>query len=121
MKVETTMSSYLHVIDGRLRIKVPEVKRTPHKATDVVQSLRKLEGVSYASANPTTGNVLVIFEPEVTTPERIVEVMREVGCFQVDPLASQRAASPKGGQWLTERFLQSVFETALQHVLLALI
>jgi copper chaperone CopZ len=115
------MSSYLHVIDGRLRIKVPEVKRAPHMATAVVQSLQKLEGVIYVRANPITGNVLVIFEPGIVSPEHIVQIMQQEGCFQSDPLATASSSSGRASRQLGEKLLQSVFETALQHVILALI
>lgn len=114
------MSSYLHVIDGRLRIKVPEVKRAPHRATAVVQALQQLDGVTYVRANPTTGNVLVFFDSGTVSPERIVQMMRQEGCWQSDTLAAT-SSTAASGQQLRDKLLQSVFETAIQHVILALI
>lgn len=48
---------------GRLRLHLPE---------PAVAELRKLPGVREVKANPLTGNVLVRFDPETTTAERVL-------------------------------------------------
>ena len=58
------MSSYLHVMDGRLRVKVPETRRSVAKALHVEQLIQTLPGIIRVTANPTTGNVLVLFDSE---------------------------------------------------------
>jgi copper chaperone CopZ len=116
------MNSYLHVLDGRLRIKVPEVKRAPLKAADVVRTLRNLEGVTYVQANPTTGSVLVLFESGLITPEQIVQALQQIGCLATTAPAGEQNSTQKGiGQKLTETVVQTLFERAVQQVILALI
>ena len=92
------MNTYLHVLDGRLRIKVPEVKGDPLKASKVVGTLRKLRGVTYVHANPTTGSVVVLFEPEVISPEQIVQVLRETGCLMDARHVSQQVTEQNGAR-----------------------
>jgi copper chaperone CopZ len=113
---------YLHVLDGRLRIKVPEVKGAPLKASKVMGALSKIRGVTYVQANPTTGSVLVLFESEVISPEQIVQALRQTGCLLNTGIVSTQGGKPEGvGQRLAETLLHSVFEAAIQRAILSLI
>ena len=116
------MNTYVHVLNGRLRIKVPEVKRAPKKAAEVVQGLQELQGVSSVRANPTTGNVLVLFEPDIIDTQQIIQALHELGCLSNLHASIWQNASAQGARSkLSERLLQSVFETAIQQVIMALI
>jgi copper chaperone CopZ len=116
------MNPYIHVLDGRLRIKVPEVKRAPRKAAEVVRAFQSVHGVTYVQANPTTGSVLVLFESSRITPEQIVQALRDMGCLSTAVQTDGHQGVEKGiGQKLTETVVQSLFETAVQHVITALI
>jgi hypothetical protein len=117
------MNAYLqHVIDGRLRIKVPEIKRAPLKALEVVQALRRLHGIHDVQPNPTTGSVLVLFESEVIGPEQIVLTLQCLGCLVYTSPTAPEPRSHKGvGQKLAEVLVQSIFELAVQRAVLALI
>jgi hypothetical protein len=55
---------YVHVIDGRVRVKVPEVKRSPAFARRVEDLFGSVEGIHQVRANPVTGNVLFLHDPE---------------------------------------------------------
>lgn len=116
------MNTYIHILEGRLRIKVPEVKGAPLKASEIIDVLQRNEGVTYVRANPTTGSVLVLFNSEVITAKQIVQALQDIGCL-AHPYTSflqnapQSTSSPK----MIERLLQSVFETAVQQAILALI
>jgi copper chaperone CopZ len=117
------MSPYLlHVLDGRLRIKVPEVKRAPLKAAEVTHALQRLHGITYAHANPTTGNVLVFFEPRTVGPRQIEQALRDIGCLTDSGSVAPAGITRKGvGQKLAETLVQSVFEMAVQRAITTLI
>jgi copper chaperone CopZ len=116
------MNPYIHILDGRLRIKVPEVKYAPLKAAEVVRALQSVHGVTHAQANPTTGSVLVLFNSSFITPEQIVQTLRDIGCFATTVQTSEHQSVEKGiGQKLTETVVQSLFETAVQRMIMALI
>jgi copper chaperone CopZ len=101
---------------------VPEVKRAPLKAAEVVRALRSVCGVTYVQANPTTGSVLVLFESSLITPEQIVQALRDIGYLTTAVPTGGHHGVEKGiGQRLTETVVQSLFETAVQHVIMALI
>ncbi|MGA7578457.1 MAG: hypothetical protein ACLQUW_05870 [Desulfobaccales bacterium] len=52
--MNAVVSTYVHALEGRLRIKLPEIKRAALKALEVERHLRELAGVESVSANPTT-------------------------------------------------------------------
>lgn len=113
--------SYLHIMDGRLRVKVPEVKRSVQKAQHVEQIIASLEGVIRVTANPTTGNVLVLFHAQRLTHSEILITLQ-----QSDYL---RAPAPESSVQFTERLVdtvshaiaRSVAEALMEHAVLALL
>jgi copper chaperone CopZ len=113
---------YLHMLDGRLRVKVPEVKRSRTKALEVEQVLGRLKGVTQVRANPLTGNVLVLYSPQVITPSRILDTLKSVDCFAVSG-RSRQAAHPLHAVYhhVSRSVVQSVAEIALERAFLALL
>jgi Heavy metal associated domain 2 len=70
---------YLHVTEGRLRIKVPEVKRSPARARQIEGLFRKVEGIHEVRANPITGNVLFLHDPERIAVREILGALIAAG------------------------------------------
>jgi copper chaperone CopZ len=98
-----------------LRIKLPHVKGSPHRALAVEQLLRGLDGVTDVTANPTTGNVLVLFTSAVIGQHDIIAALQTSG-----HLSGDHAAAP-GRQSLTSLIVHSALELALERLVLALI
>jgi copper chaperone CopZ len=111
----TTISPYLHILDGRLRIKLPQVKGAPQRALAVEQLLLGLDGVTDVTANPTTGNVLVLFTAAVIGQHDIITTLQETGYL------SDNHAAAHGRTSLTSMIMQSVIELALERLVLRLI
>ncbi len=72
-------TSYVHALEGRLRIKIPRVKGAARKAQEVERHLRQSAGVEDVSANPTTGNVLILYNSRLIDHEDIISSLTEVG------------------------------------------
>ncbi len=88
---------YLHSIEGRLRIKVPGVKRSPATAALIERQLGQLEAIREVRANPTTGNVLVLYEPGGMGPTRIIEELSSRGYLRGPrPTPARGAEVPHG-------------------------
>jgi hypothetical protein len=104
------------MIEGRLRIKVPEVKGSPDQARLVETSLVELAGVSYVKANVLTGNVLVLFESDVTNHYHIIGIMKDLGCFSKTLKRTHRHTS----RW-SEAVVGPVAQMVLERAILALI
>jgi copper chaperone CopZ len=107
---------YLHILDGRLRVKVPEVKRSPEKALQVEEALRSVNGVTHVKANSTTGNVLVLFETELVTHDHIVEKLKSINCLTVVRLASHQSGARVG-----DILVRSIAELLLERAVVALL
>jgi hypothetical protein len=106
---------YVHILDGRLRVKVPEVKRSRSKAILVERVLRRMRGVTHVKANPLTGNVLVLFRPQQLDVTGILAALRGLDCF------SQKAASPQWHSRVSQFVVKSVAEIVFERAILALL
>jgi len=120
------ISSYVHALDGRLRIKIPEVKNAPLKAREVEHHLKLLPGVEQVSANPVTGNVLILYNPNLISQAEIVLALRELGYLQEQPSQGSKAAGSAQNQdhfltKVTTTVASALMEAALSRLVAALI
>src|SRR5262245_29226089 len=111
----TSIAPYLHVLDGRVRIKLPQVKGAPRSALAVEQLLGGLEGVTSVTANPITGNVLVLFTAAVIGPQDILATLEQTGY-----LRDNHTPEPRQTRFLSI-VVHSVLGTVLERLVLALI
>lgn len=124
------VQAYLHhAIDGRLRLKVPSVKGSPSKAAQLENQLRSLnEGIERVVVSPTTGSVLITYDPCQIGQAEIFEGLARLGC-RPQAYSHSSAASDPGmpilapgfGRDLARTVLHSTMEFALQRLIYALI
>ena len=74
-------TGYHHRLDGRIRIKAPELKGSPAMASELENQLAELNGVTHVQANPLTGYVLVLFEYEIISHCHIFAVINDLKCL----------------------------------------
>ena len=60
---------------GRIRLAVPGLSDNPSGAAPILARLRALPGIRSVTANPLTGNALVLYEPGCTTPAALRAVL----------------------------------------------
>ncbi|MGA1876235.1 MAG: HMA2 domain-containing protein [bacterium] len=72
-------SSYFHSLNGRMRIKIVEVKGAPDKAGKLKKQLLRLNGIKYLKANPTTGNVLILYDHNLIGEADIISTLQALG------------------------------------------
>ena len=116
------MNSYLHVLDGRIRIKVPKVKHDPCVASAVVRDLEKMAGVTYVRANTKTGNVLVQFDSQITHHNHIIQTLEDT-VYLTRPSTLPSSPSPLQGvgEKLIHLVVKSAVEKAVERVIFTLI
>jgi hypothetical protein len=114
-------STYIHALEGRLRIKVAGVKGTPAGASRVEAHLRSVDGILEVIANPMTGNVLVLYDPGTTHQDAIVGALRALGCLPYKSPGTERASEPQLLLRVARVVAQAATEAALQQALTALI
>jgi len=113
------VSSYVHALEGRLRIKIPEVKGAPSRAREVESHLQLLTGLEEVSANPVTGNVLILYDPSLLREAQIISTLQ-------DDLGYLEEATPRSKgdgmvETLTTVVASSLMEVALTRLVTALI
>jgi copper chaperone CopZ len=109
-------AKYCHIIAGRIRIKVPEVKGCHAMAGEVESQLAKLNGVAHVTANPVTGNVLVLFDSQVISHYHVVAVIKDLNC-----LNGEASVSPRSHNHVSQWLLRSVTELVLERAILAVL
>ena len=109
------LAPYLHVIEGRVRIKLPAIRRSPGTATRVISVLTALHGVEYVKANTLTGNLLILYSSATISVDRIAEALYGLGCLQPSTHAGNHV------QRAMDILLQCLLETALERVFFALL
>jgi copper chaperone CopZ len=118
----TDVPSYLHVMDGRLRVKVPEIKRSVQKALHVEGVLASLEGVIRVTANPTTGNVLVLFHSHLLTHAAIIQTLRQSDYLRAQTtVVSTVRFTEHMVDTVSHAIARSVAEVVMERALLALL
>jgi copper chaperone CopZ len=120
------VSPYVHALNGRLRIKVAEVKGLPVKALEVEGQLRKIDGIDQVKANPTTGNVLILYNPTKIGQYEVLGALQCLGCLRQNGSVwlvarSHNRALEGLSAALTETLVRTTMELALQRLVSALI
>jgi len=74
-------TEYNQVLDGKLRMKVPEVKGSSEMAGEIESQVTKLNGVAHVKANLLTGSVLVLFDSQVISYYEVFAVIQDFMYF----------------------------------------
>jgi len=110
------MTDYLHALDGRMRIKINEVKGSSGSAAEITRYLLSCHGIDQVNANPVTGNVLILYNTKQISQECILKLLQEAGYLhRTSPAPASR------GEGLVAVVAKAVMETALQSMVMALI
>jgi Heavy metal associated domain 2 len=115
---EDRMGYYLHEVPGRVRIKVPALKRNPHAAHTLQGLLKRASGVESVAVNTVTGSVLVQFDPMVITSRTIVALVAREGYLEfAAPVSKRNHEDSVGSQFAmaaSKAVLGLVLDRALQ-------
>jgi len=119
------VSSYVHALEGRLRIKIPEVKGAPLQAREVESHLQLLTGMMEVSANPITGNVLILYDPSLLREDQIISTLKELGYLEETPRIRENTSRNSGQEGAVERLTtfvaSAIMEVALGRLVASLI
>lgn len=75
------MRYYCHHVPGRIRVKLPDLKREPAEAGRVEKIMGGLKGVTAVKVTPLTGSVVVHYDPDRTAHDRILATLQDHGLF----------------------------------------
>jgi hypothetical protein len=115
------VSTYVHALEGRLRIKLLEIKRAVTKAREVERQLQQFTGVDYVSANPTTGNVLILYDPRVIEQRELIFFLMQLGYLSPPMAGSGITYSPSVVERTAATVAVTIMEFAFTQLVGALI
>ncbi len=90
-------TNYFHAIDGRMRIHIAELKGAGAKASETVARLTGLEGILNVTANPTTGNVLIHYDPARMSQGDVFQALWDLGYLRKGKLAPLNSQTNRSG------------------------
>jgi len=73
------MEFYIHEVPGRLRLKIPGLKKNSQIACDIDQSLKNLPGIFSSSANTVTGSLTLHYDTQLIRLDAIVSILMREG------------------------------------------
>jgi copper chaperone CopZ len=115
-------TDYIHALEGRLRIKVPEIKGSPLRAGELEKQVKWQPGIDYIKANPTTGNVLVYYDAEKIGQEHVLKVMQESGYLQFSsPQRLNGSGVNEAKTSIMENLVSSVAQSLMEAALTRLV
>jgi copper chaperone CopZ len=112
---------YMHVLDGRLRIKVPEIKRSPEQALQVEAMIEELKGVISVKANPTTGNVLVLYHSHLLSHADLIGALRQSGYLRMPATSPLSTGTVSFFDTFGHAIARSVTEALMERAILSLL
>ncbi|HEU4682940.1 MAG TPA: hypothetical protein VFS39_00375 [Nitrospira sp.] len=119
--IDRRLPGYYHALEGRLRIYAPQVKRAPQRALFVEMLLGSMDGVVHVRANPTTGNVLVRFEPESLEHADIIRALRKADCLGVEEARPSVPVDHELTKLIRDAVVRSVTDALVTRALSALL
>ena len=77
------MIEYVHSVPGRLRLKLSSIENRPDAAEALRSAAASIDGVTSVSANPTTGSLIVHYQPERLSSLMLLAELERRGHFPV--------------------------------------
>lgn len=103
------MSTYVHHVPGRLRIRSAVVKRNPEAAAFARQRLSAVAGVLSAEVSTVTGSVTLRYDPATISHHAIFAELRRAGYAHGSP-AEEGPASPAGPESVVNGYADVIAE-----------
>ena len=110
----------MHTPAGRLRLKVEAVRGSPDAAQMVEATLRAIPGVLEATANPGTGSVSLLYEPEQIAAPEIHEALQSLEVARAPDQPRAAGVGPQAATWtawIARTVAVVAVEAALQQAL----
>ncbi len=82
----------VHETPGRLRLKIPGLKRNSLITADMQRLFKFLPGIKSTSINTVTGSIIAHYDPELIQPEAIINFLAREG--HID--SAKPISRPKG-------------------------
>jgi len=108
-----------HHLPGRLRLRSAVLRGDARASEEARRHLAEISGVRSASINPSTGSVLLEYDPEVILPSKVADVLATYGYI----IGASELEAEAGSEWadLASSIMDWVFNTLAERLALAVI
>lgn len=106
------MSTYLHHVPGRLRVRLPALARDPRRVVEITALIGAQEGVTAVEFNSRAASLLVRYDPARLGPEVLLERLRVAGAMGLGPTAP--AAAEAFGTAVGKVLVGALFQRSLK-------
>ncbi len=120
------MSTYIHNVPGRMRVKIPHMKRNQSSAEELQRILNQIEGIDSTAVNTLTGSIVINYDSRLIGPNRILNALKDRG--YVDPSKAMmtnddviESAVSKAGGFLGKALLGLLVEKTFEGSALSLL
>jgi len=112
------MGYYLHEVPGRLRIKIPLLKRNPERAMELRKLLRRVAGITSTSTSTVTGSVTINYDRDIVRPNSILNLLAHENYIDLGEAISgykpAEAVVSNVGKTVSKALLSLALERAFQ-------
>jgi len=113
--------SHIHHVPGRLRIRIPELKRNPAMADSLITKLESTTGVSSVVANSLTGSVLIHYDDSACDLDSIFRLVPRQPRVEPGPRAVRPRLEGKIANAIVWYAIETAVERSIPLVLSALL
>lgn len=114
------MSEYIHHIAGRLRLKLPQIRKEPQRAREIQSATGRINGVTSVEANIVTGSLLIRYDKDKVDVETIMSSMREMGLPSA-PARARAAQHRPAPSPLADKVVNVLVEKLIERSAIALV
>jgi copper chaperone CopZ len=116
----------VHVVDGRLRVRVRSIKNDPFLSDAIARRIRQVPGVQRATANPVTGSLTITYDPSTVTAQAVRSELAAILGIELTAILSIKTSTcsravPHTGRTLLDVVVTRAVEAALQRAVMALL
>lgn len=116
------MSTYIHHVPGRLRIKSPRLKRNAHAAEQTRDHIESLHGVHSTEVNTVTGSLLIKYDSSLVGGQTLLNTLRSLGHLMPHHTHDEiHYQGPGIGQKVSDTVVNKLLETVIERSATALI
>ncbi|MGO8880878.1 MAG: HMA2 domain-containing protein [Desulfomonilaceae bacterium] len=119
------MGFYIHETPGRLRLKIPGLKRNVELADELTLLLREKRGIDSIDVNALTGSVKVNFDESQVTSTTLLNLLSQEGHIDLTKLVSSSrymdTVFSEAGRVASKAILSLVLDKALEGSSLSII
>ncbi len=112
------MEYYLHQVPGRLRIKIPVLKRNADRARGLRDELRHVVGITSTFVNTVTGSVTINYDVDMVQPHSILNLLAHENYIDLNKAVPNHTyvetALSNAGKAVSKLLLSAALDRALQ-------